>query len=109
MNMNPESEPKKEYGLVELTIEPPRDDKHWMISFSTDSKDVCRAYNYAIETVTKEARLNPFHQVGVTAFDTNEPGYHAWEFWRETNEVELTGLFAKIEEKAQEWLRQWVE
>jgi hypothetical protein len=107
--MRRESDPKKEFAPVELKIKPPLGDKSWMVSFDADSENACQAYNYAIETVAKEARLNPFHQAGVTPFGANQPGYHAWEFWRKTDEIELQSLLAKIEETAQGWLSRWAE
>lgn len=89
---------------VELKIVEPRGDKNFMIGFDGKTVDECRAYNWAIETVLKEAKLSPFHQVGVNPRGEHEPGYHAWELWQETTRENLEKLLLLIDQKVQEML-----
>lgn len=96
-----ESDPLKELGRVELKLVPPRAEKGWMIGFTCENDEGCRAYNNAIEIVAKGVGLHPFHQVGG---NISLPGYQAWEFSR-SNEAELQELLAKIKETAEGWLR----
>lgn len=89
-----------------LAVRPaePNFGKNYMIEFETVGSDpevwdVTAAFNIAILDVMKEAKLNPFHQVG----DRHSPGYHGWEalFTTTTDEV-MRGLLPKIEARARE-------
>lgn len=97
--------PESHEGLpdVQLSVVEPRDDKHHMISFTADTEGTCFAYNNAIRRALTESHLQPFHQVGME----NEPGYHAWEVWAETDTVTLTQLLPTIHQQAKENFASW--
>lgn len=85
---------------VKLRIVNPAGDKGLMIGFDGHTQKQVDAYNDAIEEVTHQADLQPFHQAG----HENDPGYSAWEFWADTDQKVLEVLLPQIEEKAQEYL-----
>ena len=90
---------------VELLIKSPRGDKNFMIAFDSKSQKQCRAYNFAIETICREAGLQPFHQIGTTPDGSDSPGYHGWEMWKsEVSEKMLRELFPEIQAKAKWYL-----
>jgi hypothetical protein len=97
---NPENQPDIERISVNLRVEKPYPDKNFMILFDGNTKKECFAYNNAIEKILKEAKLNPFHQIGVTRKGNNEPGQHAWEIWAQSNEQTLNSLLPLIETAA---------
>lgn len=99
--MNKESfspESRERLPDVQLSVIEPRADKHHMIAFTADTEAACFAYNNAIRRALTEAHLQPFHQIGMN----NEPRYHAWEVWTETDTTALTELLPSIHQQAEE-------
>jgi hypothetical protein len=95
---------QKEERKVELKVVASDGDKGLMIGFEGKTKEECMAYNYAIESVLKQAGLIPFHQVGVTPSGSNDPGKHAWEVFRKCTAEDLERLLPQIEQKAKAML-----
>ena len=93
--MSKEIKPK-----IELKIVEPQLDHNFMIAFEGKTREECELYNNAIGKVLREAWLKPFHQVGTTAFEINEPGYHAWEVWKKVTKSDLENLLADIKKEA---------
>ena len=93
-------EGKERFRDVKLRVVAPEGDKRFMIGFDGHTQKQVDAYNDAIEEVTREADLQPFHQAG----HENDPGYSAWECWVDTTQQTLEDLLPQIEEKAQEYL-----
>ena len=102
-----------------VRVIPPRGDKNCMFEFVAENKLQAMAYNRAIPEVMagyNQARRENglpshivFHQVGVTPFGDNEPGYHGWEIWGGEQD-KLEELIPSITERAgelREESRQW--
>ena len=105
MSEKSKPENKEATQKVELKVVEPIFDKNFMVGFTGKTENECRAYNWAISTTLKEENLDPFHQIGTTLYEVNEPGYHAWEIWRKATKEQLEELLPKIKEKAEEYLR----
>ena len=95
---------KEVLSSVELKIVDPVGDKNFMVAFEGKTEAECRAYNNAIAYILKKEGLRPFHQHGTTPSGQNEPGYHAWEIWKEVTRENLEVLLPQIETEARVWL-----
>ena len=79
------------FRSLELQIEPPDPIQGgWKVAFTCEDMALCGAYNVAIKKVLDEHKLMPFYQTGG---GYNDPGEHAWEIWKETDEAALRFLF----------------
>lgn len=102
MEREPQFE-KSDFKRAEITIEEPRADKNFMISFEgTDSNQV-KAYNRAIREICDEQRMNPFHQHG----SHDDVGYQAWEMWKSVDRGTLEELIPAIHKRAEANYREW--
>jgi len=87
---------------VSLDIKDPIGDKNFMIKFEGKTEQECRTFNLAIRDVLRAENLSPFHQTGTTPFGENEPGYHAWEIWKDISKEAVERLLSKIKQRALE-------
>ncbi len=94
----PESQPStpESFKEVEITIEDPKMDKGFFVSFNCDDKEMCKHYNRALDKVLTAHNMRPFHQSG--SFEGK--GYQAWELWVSTNRQALEALIPEIQEQA---------
>ena len=90
------------FPKLEFSIQEPRGDKNYMITFESTTEIQTQAYNAAIRAIAEEENLNIFHQIGTNSQSENPPGFHGWEIYsEEINTEDVRALFPKIQEKAQ--------
>ena len=77
-------------------------DKNFMVAFDGSTNIECDIYNSTIQEILEKENFRPFHQVG----DSNEPGYHAWEVWVNTDRATLLLLLPKIKARVKELKKQ---
>ncbi len=70
----------------------------------------CRAYSYAIESITRKQDMYAFFQMG----PDNEPGDHGWEVMNRDwdnlkHQQEITDLFPAIHKLAERKFNNWRE
>jgi len=90
------------FHKLDLQIREPEFDKHFMIAFEGNTKIECEIYNRAIQSILEKEGFRLFHQIGCTPDGQNEPGYHAWEVWINTDRDSLINLLPKIDAKVEE-------
>ena len=88
-----------------LLLEPkehPERNKNFIFAFTADDKNICMAYNWAIESILKREDLSPHHHNEKELVKQHEPGYHEWEIQEESNKENLEKLISEMEERAKE-------
>ncbi len=91
---------------IKLTVIEPREhperNKNFMIVFTADDKNICMAFNWAIESILKREGLSPYHHTEKELVKQHEPGYHEWEIREESSKKHLGKLVSEMEERAKE-------
>ena len=76
--------------------EHPERNKNFMLVFASDNKNICMAFNWAIESILKREGLSPYHHTEKELVKQHEPGLHEWEIREEGRKEHLEKLVAEI-------------